>query len=81
MCRPINFNKFILQKKWIKIENITVTVKKKIIKKTRIFFTGIVFLPINYNTIIREKIQKKKHGYREKKNNYEKNSLIFLKIH
>ena len=51
-----------------KNENLTVTMQRKIIKKTRIFLTKILFLPINLNKIIREKKIEKKTWLPSKKN-------------
>ena len=57
-----------------KNENLTVTMQRKIIKKTRIFLTKILFLPINLNKIIREKkYEKKKTWLPSKKKIYRKN--------
>ena len=52
-----------------KNENLTVTMQRKIIKKTRIFLTKILFLPINLNKIIREKKYEKKNLVTVKKKN------------
>ena len=56
-----------------KNENLTVTMQRKIIKKTRIFLTKILFLPINLNKIIREKKFEKKNMVTVKKKIYRKN--------
>ena len=56
-----------------KNENLTVTMQRKIIKKTRIFLTKILFLPINLNKIIREKKYEKKNLVTVKKKIYRKN--------
>ena len=61
-----------------KNENLTVTMQRKIIKKTRIFLTKILFLPINLNKIIREKKYEKKNLVTVKKKYIEKISRIFF---
>ena len=60
-----------------KNENLTVTMQRKIIKKTRIFLTKILFLPINLNKIIREKKIEKKTWLPSKNKYIEKVSPIF----
>ena len=61
-----------------KNENLTVTMQRKIIKKTQIFLTKILFLPINLKKNIREKKSEKKTRLQSKKKIYEKISRIFF---